>query len=76
MLVFVVYLHTGKNGGGCSGLIFIHFFKFQVAVVVAAVPVVAEVDGEVLPDLILVLPVQALEVMPTKKVKGKKPFQL
>ena len=42
----------------------------------AAVPVVAEVDGEVLPDLILVLPVQALEVMLTKKVKGKKPFQL
>merc|ERR1712156_1348463 len=44
----------------------------EVAVVVAAVPVVAEVDGEVLPDLILVLPVQALEAMLTKKVKGKK----
>jgi len=44
----------------------------EVAVVVAAVAVVAEADGEVLPDLIL-LPIQALEV---KKVKDKKPFQL
>ena len=41
----------------------------------AAVAVVAEAGGEVLPDLTL-LPVQVLEVMLTKKVKSKKPFQL